>query len=50
MTRKLDVKILVETLNELFGKFDDASEVCYFNNLLINPFNSHFGVIKTFQN
>lgn len=27
MTRKLEVKVLVDTLNELFGKFDDASEV-----------------------
>lgn len=27
MTSKLSVTNLVETLNELFGKFDDASEV-----------------------
>ena len=36
LTVSMTVKKLVETLNELFSKFDQASEVCIFQSYSIN--------------
>ena len=52
LTVRLPVKQLVETLNELFGRFDEASTVCNFTitffliTWYLKVFSNHENVIK----
>lgn len=53
LTVSMTVKKLVETLNELFSKFDQASEVCisqslFYNNKVPSPNKVHLTFVSLF--